>query len=481
MAKKKIRINGPFGEEKVKYRDKKRLREENQKEKGRFTEFGSEKDKKELEAFQKEIDRMNIDMINFPARGQGWLKENEGKQKGKSFEAFNDVYQRRMFLMCILPLQRGINAQSLIQSVGMTVGMAIANKEFRQNLHQMYANYQINRAGGSNMYMLEAEKNPKLVNSINKHLLKANNGRIPFTEQSAAAMNIAFAKQAYEGFRNPEMDDFDVGYNYQRARDTLYKLAERDGISREDLDKATHIMYGRLSAIDPSLKYIYQETAYREVVIGDMEEDKYIQYDEYGNAVEHERDVWNGQFRDVESQQEFEGMFHVREKLNMTDFNDIIRKDMAEHLRWVEPENLEQSANAFSKALFDIAGKKFPNDLVYHEKMADHLTEYFDMGNYDGLPIAGKFNDMNESVRYYNQTKDTSKVGMLEMYYVSMSEALKDYAYQSPEHIKAVQEWGKNFRDHVNQFEHDKTSSYQRRPANDTINYGDDNSYDYSL
>lgn len=479
MTKKKIRMDGPFAEEKVKSKDKKRLREENQKEKGRFTEFGSEQDKKELEVFQKEIDRMNIDMINFHARGQGWLKENEGKQKGKSFEAFNDVYQRRMLLMCILPLQRGINAQSLIQSVGMTVGMAIANKDFRQNLHQMYANYQIDKAGGPNMYMLEAEKNPKLVNSINKHLLKANDGRIPYTEQSAAAMNIAFAKRAYEDFRNPEMDDFDVGYNYQRARDTLYELAKHDGISREDLDKATRMMYGRLSAIDPSLKYIYQETAYREVVIGDMEEDKYIQYDEYGNAVEHERDVWNGQFGDVESQQEFEGMFNIREKLNMTDFNNTVRKDIAEHLRWIEPENLEQSANAFSKVLFDISDKKFPNDLIYHEKMANHLTEYFGMGAYDGLPIVGEFNTMNDSIRYYNQTNDNSKMGMLEMYYVSMSEALKDYASQSPEHMRAVQDWGKNFRDHVKAS--DKTNTYQRRPANDTIHYDDDNFYDYGI
>lgn len=482
MAKKRVRMNGPFAQKEQGKRAKKKLRTENQKEKDRFVTQGSEEDKKQLDAFKLDIDRMNVDMINFYGQGKAWLQNNKDN-KEQPFQAFNDIYQRRLLLMCAMPLQRGINKESIAQSVGMAVGMALVNKQFRQNLHQSYANWQMNRAGGPNEYMLQAEKNPKMVNSINKHLLKANNGRIPFTEQSAAAMNIALAKQAYEGFRNPEMDDFDVGYNYQNAKDVLYDLAKADGISNEDLDRATRTMYGRLSQDDPVLKYMYKETAYRKVVIGDMEEDTYKQYDEYGNPTVKERYVWNGSFGDIENQQEFEGMFDVREKMTMGDFNNIVKDDMSEHLQWVEPEDFKKSGNAFFAGMIKSYGMELSQNFEYNEMMADHLVDYFSMGEYDGLKDVGEFDNISESLDYYNKTGDKSKMGMVESYYTTFEEVVSDYASKSPEHAKAVSEWYEDVKGYQKDFQksNEKSSDYQRRPAEDNIDYDTNDDYSFDI
>ena len=476
MAKKSIRNNGPFAKGKtLNNKDKKKLREFNEQEKGNFTTPGSEKDQAELKAFQAEIDKMNMDMLDFHNRGQAWMKKNQNEKKD-AFQAFNDVYQRRMLMMCILPLQRGVDAQSLAQAAGMVVGLMIVNKEFRQNVHQAIADYKINKAGGPNKYMQEAEKNPKLVNSINKHLLKAHDGRIPFTEQSAAAMNISLAKQAYEMYREPDSDKDMIKRNYEKARNTLYELSKADGISEEELDVATKTMYGRLSNVDPSLREIYKETAYREIVLGDMKKDTYIQYDENGVPTEHERNVWQGSYKDLKSNEEFSGMFNVRESMDMNSFEENLKNDVSEYLNYVDPKDFSEFGNSVMKNLFEKYGKDFPNDLEYDERVINHLSAYFEMGEVDGLKPSGDFNNIKESLNYYSQTKDKSKMGMAERYYVSTMEAMTDYARKSPEHMQAVSDWGKEFEEMSSNFT--KETQNQRRPANDTIDYSQ-GGYDY--
>lgn len=487
MGNRRIRReHGPFSEETIGKRQRKKLIKESQADKDRFVTPGSVADMKQLLAFQKEIDRMNVDMVEFHGRGKAWLKEHAEKGgKGTSFQAFNDMFQRRMLMMCILPLQRGINAESLVQSVGMAVGMAIVNPDFRKNLHQAYANWQINRHGGINEYILDMENDPKAIASIDKHLAKANGGRIPFTEQSAAAMNIALAKQAYEGFRNPEMDDFDVGYAYQNAQEMLYKLAKADGISEDALDRATRVMYGRLSQVDPSLSQLYSETAYRKVVMGDMEDDEYKTFDEDGNSVIRKRYVWNGAYGDVESQQDFEGMFHVREKMDVHEFGKTIQEDMAEHLRWVKPKDFAKSGNAFFVGMMQAHGYEIPKDFPYQEKMANHMSDYFAMGAYDGIAPIGDFDSIPESLSYYQKTGDESRMGMVDRYCATMQEVIDAYAAQGSEYAEAVTSWQKDVHDFGNDFTQEKeakanpsSTSSKRRPARDTIDYGYGNEAD---
>lgn len=455
MAKKRIRNSGPFMDNDAKAKSGKKSIKDKDADKNRFVTKGSDLDKKQLKAFEAEINHMNMNMVDFYGKGKNWLQNNKNRTQGASFSAFNDVYQRRMLLMCMMPLQRGVSMSSISQSVGLVVGMALINKDFRENLHKAYANFKMQKLGGPAEYVAHIEKDSKLVAKIDKHLAASNGGRIPFTEQSASAMNIALAKQAYEAYRDPNQNKEDVTRNYQNAKEMLYELAKADGISKEDLDRGTNIMFTRLAEENPDMKLMYSETAYNKVVKGSPERDTYKTLDKDGNEVINERNVWNGKYIDLETQEEFDGTFDVREPMNIEDFNDKLKNDISSNLKWVEPKDFDKTANALLISSLKAKGENIRETGEYDEKLSEHLGDYISMGHIDNLKEFGDFNNMRESVAYYKSTGDKSKMGMAEAYYVAIEESLNEYAKQSSEHAKALEAWQEKIKNKEFDFQND--------------------------
>ena len=463
---------------------KKQIRKENEKVENEYLTYDSPEERAEVDEFMSNIQSVDVDMTAFQEKGQYWLMGNEDKVEGERLNEFNRIYQRRMMMMCVMPLARGVNAQNVVQSAGMAVGMAIADKKFRESLNRTYADYQRSKLGGGDKYKMFEKDNPKMVQRIEHHLAKSNGGRIPYTEQSAAAANIAMAKQAYEMMREPGVDSDDVDKRYQDSRQMLYDLAQADGIDSKQLNEATRIMYGRIQNYHPELAYIFKESAYNEVVMGDIENETYIVKTDDGRAVTKERNVWKGNYVDLDKQQEFEGMFTIRREMELKNFKESIDKDLDGHLEHVSPENFGQVANSFIVAMSGHAGysrgfgspeskeaREGLSDMSkatgeWDDRMAEHYADYFEMGKIDGLPES---NDFDASVHVDHARKvadeywrrgDDSHYGMEQMATITFMEAVNKYKERSPEHFKAAQEWSKTFA--TQGFAYQKTDFYKK-------------------
>ena len=284
--------------------------------------------------------KLQYDYINF---GKDMSIYADKNRFSKSVNDYNKKYTRDMLNMCVKPLRKGVNKDSIFECVGMYIGMSLVSKEFRKGVRNEVTSalYPIAESYGNTRNNID-EFNMKFLSNVNGYferftgkksgfidnivnlsdnaiknrklnmweykngVLKAeNSGYLPLSPDVAAMVQLSFIKQAYDDMRVDGADVNKVMENYNRSSELLYKLAyQRDNISREQLDFNVRVLAGRLSC-----QYGYTDRYFSELAFGHV--GKSAGYDvKFGDGSVHK--VWRGEYTTRNNNDCYKGGFTPR-------------------------------------------------------------------------------------------------------------------------------------------------------------------------
>lgn len=324
---------------------KKKLSSVEKREKARnttYTQSGSRAESDEMLKLQSDLDeqimKYNHDLSDYIAQSEDWL--NQPETLGAKRDMMSEMYNRQMIMMCVIPLARGLSIDSVTQSVGVYAGICLINKDFKnsvkRNMNAMFGPQidafaeEINKRYGADSILGKGAD--KLKKWRDNMIMQEHGGRMPYTPQSAAVQDLALHKMAFIAMREPGADIEKIKKQHTEARERLFELAERDGVSKEDICQQVRTIIGKQCMFEERqngftdyyqtnggrFNYtagMYEETAgggsvYRE----DYHEESVLMHDEDGKPYMKDKDVWNGEYfvRKNGGEVEYEGDFTPR-------------------------------------------------------------------------------------------------------------------------------------------------------------------------
>lgn len=253
---------------------------------------GSPEEARELAKFQKVIDNVNVDFVDY-VKNAAKLQQSRNKMDEQS-SALNQYFYRQMSLACAAPLMNGVSQDTILESMSMRLGMMLASPEFRLNSHINRTSRQMEKVSRK---MADGKGDDKRLQDEYNHLYKQKYGRYPFSPESAALQEVGFTMRAYEQMRKPGANVQDVLHNYNNAVNALHMQASQDGISAADINHNVRVIVGRMIEKDPSKAVYFNET-----VFGDVGRDDYHPelVSEVVNGQRVDKTVlrWDGEFTD---------------------------------------------------------------------------------------------------------------------------------------------------------------------------------------
>lgn len=266
-------------------------------------EKGSEEEKAWLEALNNDLANIDNDYVDYAANHSDVLDT-----KNSQLMYMQKVRHMMMFQSCLRPLANGVNADSLVQTIGMYVGMRLFDKDFAKDVHS-----------GIRDSMLPFVKNraeakgpdSKWAKWANKMELANNGGRAPLDPETAALTQIGFVKKAYDDMRQPGADIDAISKQYQEAVTGLYKVAAHDGVASADIVTHMRFKVGKMIEHDPSNMKYFNEICNDGVSMSDYKEEVKNVMGENGKMTQKSRYVWRGEFQNKDGQP-FTGQFTPR-------------------------------------------------------------------------------------------------------------------------------------------------------------------------
>lgn len=299
--------------------------------------------------------------VQYDTDMQDWLKVAKAR---KEMDERNERYCRNMFDYCISPLQHGISPESVVDTIGLYVGMSVFSKEFRENigselqrlalpvrdrLGTLHADYK-DRAIAKNIRKADAiirrykydpsglelcdPPHPKVQwaeeylsqhydgEHAEKHAarmrmkadeiaMSKNHGRIPLNPETAALQQLNFMHTYYQQMRDPSLDAEGVKKlreNYDTAMKTLGELMEFDGVDAEDTHKSFRTIVGQLTSVYPEYECEFAELAFDSCVKEDGKKSARPSIDPEGATVCY---TWQGEYMGKDGEV-FAGSFSPR-------------------------------------------------------------------------------------------------------------------------------------------------------------------------
>lgn len=140
---------------------------------------------KQLEA---ELRNSTYDFIEFSEYGQKWLEATGHREIGEVLNKQNDAYIQRMTMMCAIPLMRGFNLNSLVQTAGTFLGMSMFNKDLANNIK-------------NNIGMNFQNSNNPLLQKVGSKFISSNVKRAAYTPETAAMAKLSLDRTLYNSLR----------------------------------------------------------------------------------------------------------------------------------------------------------------------------------------------------------------------------------------------------------------------------------------
>ena len=251
-----------------------------------------------------------------------WLKAANARKK---MDERNERYCRNMFDYCISPLQHGVSPESVVDTIGLYVGMSLLSKEFRETvtpeiqrltlcvhdrLGSLHADYK-DREVAKNIRKADAiirrygydpsglelcdPPRPKVQwaeeylrdhydgENAKKHAarmrMKAdeiamtkNHGRIPLNPETAALQQLNFMHTYYEKMRDPGLDSEGIQQlreEYDAATKTLGELMKFDNVDMDEMHRSFRTIVGQLTSVYPEFECEFAELAFGSCVKAD--------------------------------------------------------------------------------------------------------------------------------------------------------------------------------------------------------------------
>lgn len=226
--------------------DKDRMREKSEKE--------------QVQNILKDVEKSYVSIVDTMKRDEAWLDKNADVD----FTARNNarMMNQKLALCCMIPLMRGVNTETVCQSLGMVVGMSMFNKGFRQDIKDIVANGLLSTTNLD--YDTLRDNDSKLIPVIDGLFKKGRDGRVPYTDRTLAANNVALTMRYYDTMQDMSLSEEErsnMTDNFLKQRKELYDLGEIDGISARDINKATEKTINILAKSDVKYRKYFEVTS----------------------------------------------------------------------------------------------------------------------------------------------------------------------------------------------------------------------------
>lgn len=240
--------------------------------------------------------------------------EKRVKKQGKTLQGLHRSYAQMMVVSAMRPLQQGVNANSVLQTLGMTTAMFITSKNFRSLVGEMRPRFlsaikdkiaeRVTSEGRDRIALRKAakaeEKGKPLSAWWQSRLDRMERGnRDPFTTRSAAMTEVSLIESAYAAMRDPRVPESEraehiknVQQSFTSAMGILNAYVHDDGLDREEVSQAARVIIGQRLEAEPELASVFMETGHGQFVKTDSQE---VVVDRTGRK---ER-VWDGSFVDA--------------------------------------------------------------------------------------------------------------------------------------------------------------------------------------
>ncbi len=218
-----------------------------------------------------------------------------------------------MMLASVQSLENGVTGANIMRTIGISMMMWKLSPEFRgainkgkDELTDMVESYAADKAskgkrGWENWQML-AERMHKM----------RDGDRLPYTARSAAMAEIAMNDRSYSLMRLDGVDQQGIMDKRAAAVENLYKMADYDGISADEIAKESRKIVGERLLSDPSYAARYGELYNGEFA---MAPDREFVIDN-GSKTGRRIFGWDGEFEHVSGARVNGGTFGVRPKMD---------------------------------------------------------------------------------------------------------------------------------------------------------------------
>lgn len=279
---------------------------------------GSESYAAELERYRKGIEAERQAMIDFTAYAQDILERGRLHHMTPELRMRQEIFQKRMALMALTPLQEGVSADSILESAGMFIGLYLASPDMRKGIQKAKAGLfsrAINRSI-ENGVDPNGNKVQRYRRMRDHYLAKANDGRVPFTAETAALYDIGLQQQAFDQMKKAGSKEGvdEVKTQFEQARKSLMDLAVNDGVNFDDIVHAEHIIVGKRMEVDSHSADLFYETTFGGFTKDDGKEVTHLSYGADGKPYMRKDTVWSGGFGKGEGddRKAFDGLFTPR-------------------------------------------------------------------------------------------------------------------------------------------------------------------------
>lgn len=379
-----------------------RAKQMQQVEKNKRHDYDSGEDvQKTLDELNRNIENLQFDMVNFTNEGNAWL-DAQGDEQQRSMNRMNRVYQRRLLMMCVSPLQDGITPSSLLTAASMFIGLSLGNSDMMKTMKHSVGTV-LNTAASEIEVRGGKLGNSGISKFLKKHgdryLRSANNGRLPFTAETAALAYMALTREAYDKMRDGVHVPEDVKVEYEAAENTLRTLMAQDEVSMEDMLSYEKNFIGRMAMKNIDVAQRYNEISYDGIAPAKAKQVRETVYvkDEDGNLKPqgYYHEVWNGEFVDAKGK-EYTGSMSLREPMSEDELANRIGFDMVHNFAHRCANQLDgigdtskttysSMLNALSDSCGLDCGVEVKNPTELYDTEYNKYKQLFDCGKADGM------------------------------------------------------------------------------------------------
>ena len=363
----------------------------------------------QMQKLMADVNDIQFDMVSFTNKGQAWIDIQDKGERTNHQRMMGEIMQRRMLYACTQQLRGGLSAGKALSAIGMYAGMAALNPAFRDMVTNMKA-----QGIGTALNIMADHPDKKflgrnfLTNTLtkkrDKYLAAANQGRMPFTPETAAVADIRMAKEAYTQMRDGKHDPAEVMDRYNEAHSTLESLMEADGVSREDMARSQRIIIGKVVERDPSYKDMFREMGYGTWVASEPTKERVPVYDENNIPHMETMHVWRGEYETYDENGtavpvDSKATFTVREPMTDMEYAKNVMRVMDEHdnaFDLANPDELHMAREDMTHVMRRVNGDKTatcasqnPDDQMAFAKACADMSTYRDMAMADWQNTSG--------------------------------------------------------------------------------------------
>ena len=371
--------------------------------------LNDERSDEQMQKLMSDVDDIQFDMVSFTNKGQAWIDIQDKGERTNHQRMMGEIMQRRMLYACAQQLRGGLSAGKVLSAIGMYAGMAALNPAFRDMVTNMKA-----QGIGTALNLMADHPDKKflgrnlLTNTLtkkrDKYLAAANQGRMPFTPETAAVADIRMAKEAYAQMRDGKHDPAEVMDRYNEAHSTLDSLMKADGVSREDMARSQRIIIGKAVERDPSYRDMFREMGYGTWVQAEPTEERVPVYDENNIPHMETMHVWRGEYETYDENGasvpvDSTATFTVREPMTDMEYAKGVMQVMDEHdnaFDLANPDELHTAREDMTRVMHRVNGDKTatcasqnPDDQMAFAKACADMSAYRDMAMADWQNTSG--------------------------------------------------------------------------------------------